>query len=86
MAMACEHMEHLQPLADKDRVCEDCVKIGGRWLHLRQCRICGHVGCCDSSPNRHATAHFAATGHPVVQSYEPGETWLWCYVDEVVGE
>lgn len=64
--------------------CEDCLKTGGRWVHLRVCLTCGHVGCCDSSPNRHATAHFHGTGHPVISSAEPGETWAWCYVDERV--
>ena len=66
--------------------CEDCLAIGGRWMHLRVCLSCGHIGCCDSSPNRHATAHVAATAHPLVQSVEPGETWCWCYVDEVAFE
>ncbi len=62
--------------------CEDCLKIGGQWVHLRTCLTCGHVGCCDSSPNRHATKHFHGAGHPIVVSAEPGETWSWCYVDE----
>jgi uncharacterized UBP type Zn finger protein len=62
--------------------CEDCLKIGARWVHLRECLTCGHVGCCDSSPNKHATAHFHATKHPIITSVEPGETWTWCYVDE----
>jgi uncharacterized UBP type Zn finger protein len=62
--------------------CEDCLKIGGRWLHLRECLTCGHVACCDSSPNRHATKHFKSSGHAIVTSVEPGETWVWCYVDE----
>jgi hypothetical protein len=62
--------------------CEDCLKIGGRWVHLRICLTCGHQACCDSSPNRHATAHFHASKHPVVTSGEVGETWAWCYVDE----
>lgn len=66
--------------------CEDCLRIGARWVHLRRCTTCGHVGCCDSSPNRHATAHFHATEHPIVQSYEPGEEWYWCYLDEVAFE
>lgn len=57
--------------------------MGSRWVHLRLCRSCGHVGCCDSSPNRHATRHFQATGHPVITSFEPGEHWSWCYVDQV---
>lgn len=62
--------------------CEDCLKINGRWLHLRECLTCGHVACCDSSPNRHATKHYHLTGHPIVTSLEPGETWVWCYRDE----
>ena len=62
--------------------CEDCLRVGGRWVHLRMCQTCGHIGCCDSSPNRHATAHHRETGHPLVRSAEPGEAWSWCYVDE----
>jgi len=65
--------------------CEECLRDGTSWLHLRLCLACGHVGCCDSSPARHATAHFHATNHPVIRSFEPGETWRWCYVDEVAG-
>src|SRR5215211_4778403 len=65
--------------------CEDCLRIGGQWVHLRVCRICGHVGCCDSSPNQHASAHAAATGHRVVQSFEPGEDWFWDYVADGYG-
>ena len=63
--------------------CEDCLRAGGKWLHLRICLTCGHVGCCDSSPNRHATAHHHETSHPIMRSLEPGEGWSWCYVDEV---
>jgi uncharacterized UBP type Zn finger protein len=63
--------------------CEDCLRDGGVWLHLRICLECGHVGCCDDSPNRHATAHYHGTGHPLIRSLEPGEEWSWCYVDEV---
>ena len=62
------------------------VMVGGRWVHLRMCMTCGHVGCCDSSPAKHATAHFHSVGHPLVQSYEPGEDWWWCYVDNVAFE
>ncbi|WP_222266059.1 UBP-type zinc finger domain-containing protein [Modestobacter marinus] len=65
-------------------VCEDCVRTGGRWVHLRRCLVCDHVGCCDSSPNRHATAHWQATEHPVVASAEPTEHWAWCYPDQAV--
>jgi uncharacterized UBP type Zn finger protein len=63
--------------------CEECLELGSPWVHLRVCLTCGHVGCCDSSPLRHASAHFRHTTHPVVKSFEPGETWGWCYLDEV---
>lgn|ERR1700690_345319 len=62
--------------------CEDCLKVGARWVHLRECLSCGYVGCCDSSPNRHATKHFKTSSHPIATSVEPGETWVWCYVHE----
>ena len=62
--------------------CEDCLRTGGRWVHLRICLECGHVGCCDQSPNRHATKHFHATQHPLMRSFEPGEEWGWCFADE----
>jgi uncharacterized UBP type Zn finger protein len=66
--------------------CQDCLAEGANdWVHLRQCLECGQVGCCDSSPRQHATAHFRSTGHPVIRSAEPGESWRWCYVDEMVG-
>jgi Zn-finger in ubiquitin-hydrolases and other protein len=64
--------------------CEECLAAGGRWVHLRLCVTCGHVGCCDSSPGKHATKHFHRANHPVVQSFEPGEDWGWCYVDETM--
>jgi uncharacterized UBP type Zn finger protein len=63
--------------------CEECLQSGSGWVHLRLCRTCGHVGCCDSSPNRHATKHFHETQHPIVSSAEPGEDWSWCFVDRV---
>jgi hypothetical protein len=66
--------------------CEDCLRIGGRWVHLRLCMTCGHVGCCDNSPNRHATAHATTTDHHIIRSYEPGEDWWWCYSDEAIVE
>jgi uncharacterized UBP type Zn finger protein len=66
--------------------CAECLAAGTRWVHLRLCLSCGHVGCCDQSPGRHATAHFRDTRHPIVQSFEPGEDWGWCYVDEVMLE
>ena len=64
--------------------CQECLATGSRWVHLRLCTACGHVGCCDSSQHKHATAHFRGTQHPVVRSFEPGESWRWCYSDEVV--
>jgi uncharacterized UBP type Zn finger protein len=64
--------------------CEDCLKIGGRWVHLRECLSCGHVGCCDNSPNKHATAHWHETRHALIKSFEPGEVWAWCYADEAM--
>lgn len=87
----CQHVhpneiEIVEGLQQSSEGCEDCLRIGGRWVHLRMCMVCGHVGCCDSSPNRHATAHFHETEHPLIQSYEPGEDWWWCYVDEVMFE
>ena len=83
-AGTCAHLDQVRGVDPRTTGCEECLKIGGRWVHLRMCRTCGHVGCCDSSPNRHATAHFRATGHPIVRSVEPGETWSWCYADEIV--
>jgi uncharacterized UBP type Zn finger protein len=68
--------------SDGRRACGDCLEGGTRWVHLRRCLSCGRVGCCDSSPMKHATAHSRSDGHPVVQSFEPGEDWLWCYVDK----
>ena len=66
--------------------CEDCLQIGDSWVHLRLCLICGHVGCCDDSKNKHATRHFHATNHPIIQSFQPGEDWVWCYIDQVMLE
>lgn len=84
--MSCTHASQIQDVTPGSRGCEDCLKIGGTWVNLRICLTCGHVGCCDSSPNKHATAHYHATGHPLVQSFQPGEYWVWCYADqELVG-
>jgi uncharacterized UBP type Zn finger protein len=83
MATACTHLAGIRPVTPRTDGCEECLRAGDRWVHLRLCTACGHVGCCDSSRNRHARKHFEATGHPVVRSHEPGETWGWCYVDEV---
>lgn len=83
----CSHLEGFAPQAlPAEPVCEECVKTGDRWVHLRQCQECGKVHCCDSSPNKHATAHHRSTGHAVVISAEPGERWAWCYEDEVFME
>ncbi len=84
MPSPCQHLESIQVSTTDKRYCEDCVKIGSSWLHLRLCLSCGHVGCCDSSPNRHATKHFRSSAHPLIRSIEPGESWVWCYVDEVM--
>lgn len=82
--MKCLHVDQIQDVTPSASGCEDCLKSGGRWVHLRICLICGHVGCCDSSPNRHATRHFHETGHPLVQSFEQGEDWVWCYADSAL--
>ena len=82
--VACTHLDQvLIGKPDQAAGCEDCLKIGGRWVHLRVCRTCGHIGCCDSSPNRHASAHARGDSHPIVSSMEPGEDWSYCYVDDV---
>jgi uncharacterized UBP type Zn finger protein len=82
---SCPHVEGLHPVEPKTpNGCEECLRDGTRWVHLRLCLSCGHVGCCDSSPQRHASAHSRTGGHPVVQSFEPGEDWRWCYVDELI--
>ena len=78
----CKHVSAIKKVTPSAKGCEDCLKIGGQWVHLRLCLTCGHVGCCDSSPNKHATKHFHITKHPIIQSFEPGEDWRWCYVDE----
>ena len=77
------HLDQIREVTPSAQGCEDCLKIGSGWVHLRICLICGHVGCCDNSPNRHATKHFHATQHPLIQSFEPNEDWIWCYIDEV---
>lgn len=83
MGTECTHLDQVKPVKPNTRGCEECLKTGGKWVHLRLCLTCGHVGCCDSSPGRHATAHFRAIGHPIIQSLEPGEDWAWCNIDEV---
>ena len=81
-ATRCEHLSLVRPVQPSASSCEDCLAIGDTWVHLRMCLTCGHVGCCDASKNTHAAKHFRATGHPVIRSYEPGEAWRWCYIDE----
>ena len=78
----CDHSDQIQDVTPSALGCEECLKTGDPWLHLRLCRTCGHVGCCDSSPNKHATAHFHATGHPIIEGYDPPEGWGWCYLDD----
>jgi uncharacterized UBP type Zn finger protein len=82
----CAHIETIVPVTPSAEGCEDCLAIGAHWAHLRVCMQCGHVGCCDSSPNRHATAHFRESGHPIIRSLEPGEEWGYCYPDEMFYE
>jgi len=82
--MACEHIRKAgNPPAKTPNGCEECLKTGSKWVQLRRCLSCGHVGCCDSSPGKHATGHYHSTKHPVMQTFQPGESWKWCYVDEV---
>ena len=84
MAMAkCSHLDQIKIASTDKHVCEECIKTGDGWVHLRMCLECGHVGCCDSSKNKHATKHFHQSSHPLIRSIEPGEAWVWCYVDEV---
>jgi diadenylate cyclase len=84
MAGKCTHIEQTEAVPPRTDGCEECLLTGDEWLHLRLCISCGHVGCCDDSKNKHATAHFNATQHPVIESLEPGEGWRWCYVDEIL--
>jgi hypothetical protein len=82
----CVHLSEMRIVTPSADGCEDCLRIGATWVHLRLCEICGHVGCCDNSPNKHATKHFHSTAHPIIRSYEPGEEWGWCYIDEMFFE
>lgn len=80
----CSHLNQIALTNTDKRVCEDCVKTGDTWVHLRMCLECGHVGCCDSSKNKHATRHYHSTKHPLIRSIEAGERWVWCYVDNLM--
>jgi len=84
VTMACTHLEQIRDIQARTEGCAECLETGDSWVHLRMCLTCGHVGCCDSSKNRHATKHFEATGHAIIQSHQPGETWRWCYVDQEI--
>ena len=87
MAEKCTHIDQINFRQTGKHQCDECVKMGDRWVHLRMCLVCGNVGCCDSSKNKHATKHFHRSKHPLVRSIEPGESWVWCYADEIeVGE
>jgi uncharacterized UBP type Zn finger protein len=84
MATQCSHLDQVRNVEPRTpKGCEECLKTDGRWVHLRLCVGCGHVGCCDNSPGKHATKHFHKTQHAVIRSFEPGEDWGWCYVDEL---
>jgi len=88
MPAECRHLDQVKVLEAPAEIagCEECLKTGGRWVHLRMCQTCGEIGCCDNSPGKHATAHNHETGHPIIRSVEPGETWSWCYPDELMME
>jgi hypothetical protein len=86
MSARCTHLSSVKSPQPKTDGCEECLALGDDWVHLRLCRTCGHVGCCDDSKNRHATKHYHATRHPIISSLEPGEHWSWCFVDELVLE
>lgn len=87
MSTTCTHLDQIHDVTPRTPGgCEECLQLGDTWVHLRLCLTCGHVGCCDSSKNKHATKHFHATSHPIVQSFERGEDWIWCYIDEVAWE
>jgi uncharacterized UBP type Zn finger protein len=82
----CTHLDQIRDVKPHTKGCEECLKTGSRWVHLRMCLSCGHVGCCDSSPNKHATKHFHSTGHPLIRSAEPGENWAYCNADDIFME
>jgi uncharacterized UBP type Zn finger protein len=81
--VVCAHRDTMREVQPHTRGCEECLKLGDTWVHLRLCTHCGHVGCCDSSKNKHATKHYHATKHPIIASLERGEHWKWCYIDEL---
>lgn len=87
MATSCKHLEQAgDPAPRTPDGCEECLKAGEEWVHLRRCLTCGHIGCCDDSKNKHATQHYRKVKHPVIQSFQPDESWRWCFVDELFAE
>ena len=86
MSSRCHHLKSVKTQHRNSAGCEECLKLGDTWVHLRLCRTCGHVGCCDDSKNKHATQHYQAVQHPIITSIEPGENWSWCYIDQIVME
>jgi uncharacterized UBP type Zn finger protein len=86
MTQTCSHIKSSKDAQAKSKGCEECLKMGDTWVHLRLCLSCGHVGCCDSSKNKHATKHYHSSKHPVIRSFEPGEDWRYCYVDELLAQ
>ena len=82
----CSHLDLIRDVPPAETGCQECLATGGTWVHLRMCQTCGHIGCCDNSPGRHATAHFRRSGHPLIRSFEPGEDWFWCYADDLFFE
>ncbi len=87
MAMKCSHLNQIKDVTpNTPDGCEECLKMGDGWVHLRLCESCGHVGCCDNSKNKHTTKHFQQTNHAIIKSFETGEDWGWCYVDEMFFE
>jgi len=84
MAGSCTHTGTIRKVTPSALGCEECLKIGSSWVHLRLCRTCGHVGCCDSSPNKHATTHYRLSSHPIIEGYDPPEGWGYCYVDDIM--
>jgi hypothetical protein len=83
MADTCTHLDQIHDVTPSGNGCVECLELGWQWVHLRRCTECGHVGCCDNSRGKHATGHFHSSTHPIIQSFEPGEDWFWCYVDEI---
>jgi uncharacterized UBP type Zn finger protein len=86
VATQCTHLDQIQDVDPGGNGCKECLETGDVWVHLRMCQTCGHIGCCDSSKNRHATKHFRTSGHAIIRSFEPGEDWFYCYLDDLAFE